>query len=109
MRDFLIVGALFFASSAFAADVNMGHSNYIARCQSCHGTTGNGDGPAARALPKPPRSFATPEFWVGMTDERLASTITNGKPGSAMRGFPMDDKQREDLIAYLNTLRPAAK
>jgi high-affinity iron transporter len=98
---------LFLSTRAGAADTDAGRATYVAKCQACHGTTGKGDGPAARALPKPPRSFAAAEFWTGMTDDRLGVAIANGKPGSAMRGFPMDDAQRADLIAYLKSFQPA--
>jgi cytochrome c1 len=41
-----------------------------------------------------------------MTDDRLRATITRGKPGTAMRPFPMKDQQLTDLVAYLQTLAP---
>ena len=106
MRMMLIAGGLLLSVSAWAADPDAGRSSYVARCQSCHGAAGAGDGPAARALPKPPRSFTTAEFWASMTDEKLVAVITNGKPGSAMRGFPLDETQRADLVAYLRSLEP---
>lgn len=108
MRMMVVVGGLLLGATAQAADPEAGRSSYVARCQSCHGATGAGDGPAARALPKAPRSFATAEFWANMTDEKLVAVITNGKPGSAMRGFPLDDTQRADLVAYLRSMDPKA-
>ncbi len=89
------------------ADPDPGRALYVAKCQACHGPEGKGDGPAARALPKPPRDFTSAEFWAGQTPETLSSTITTGKPGSAMRGFKMDEAQLSALVAYLQTLRPS--
>ena len=88
------------------AEPDDGRSTYVAKCQACHGPNGRGDGPAARALPKPPRDFTSAEFWAGQTDEKLRSTITTGKPGSVMRGFNMSDEQLTALVAYIKTLRP---
>jgi len=88
------------------ADPNPGQATYVAKCQACHGPQGKGDGPAARALPKPPRDFTSPEFWAGQTSEKLRSTITTGKPGSAMRGFKMSETQLDALVTYIESLRP---
>jgi mono/diheme cytochrome c family protein len=93
---------------AFAADATSGRSIYVAKCQACHGASGRGDGPAARALPKAPRSFATTDFWDGLTNEKLAASIASGKPGTAMRGFPMEPAQMNDLVAYLRDFQPKA-
>jgi len=95
------------AGGSTAAATDEGRSIYVAKCQACHGPEGKGDGPAARALPKPPRDFSQPAFWKGQTDAKLRSTITQGKPGSAMRGFSMSDKQLDALVAYLKTLKVA--
>jgi len=89
------------------AQSDPGRATYVAKCPACHGPEGKGDGPAARALPKPPRDFTSEEFWKGQTPEKLRSTITTGKPGSAMRGFKMSDEQLDALVTYLQTLRPS--
>jgi len=83
-----------------------GRSTYVAKCQACHGPEGKGDGPAARALPKPPRDFSSAAFWKGLTDAKLKATISQGKPGTAMRGFAMNEAQLDSLVAYLRTLQP---
>ena len=101
-----MIALLVALSLAQAGPVEDGRSLYVAKCQACHGPNGKGDGPAARALPKPPKDFSSAAFWKGQTDAKLRSTITQGKPGSAMRGFAMSDKQLDALVAYLKTLRP---
>ncbi len=103
MTTFILLAALF---TAEAADPVAGRSGYVAKCQACHGPRGKGDGPASRALPKKPADMTSAEFWKGMTEGKLQATITKGKPGSAMRGFPMKAKQLDDLVAYLNTMQP---
>jgi mono/diheme cytochrome c family protein len=93
---------------AHADPVSEGQSLYVAKCQACHGPEGRGDGPAARALPKPPRDFTSADFWVNQTDAKLRSTISQGKPGSAMRGFTMTEPQLSSLVAYLQSMKPAS-
>lgn len=102
----LSIGLLVSTQPGFAADAAAGRSTYVAKCQACHGVAGKGDGPAARALPKAPRSFATAEYWAGLTDEKLTAAIASGRPGSAMRGFPMEPEQMADLVAYLRDFNP---
>lgn len=41
------------AAIAQADDVGLGRQIYLERCASCHGLTGEGDGPVARALSTP--------------------------------------------------------
>lgn len=101
----LVLGMLL-STGAHAADADAGRSIYVAKCLACHGQQGKGDGPAAAALPKKPADMSTSEFWRGRTDEQLQNTITNGKPGGAMRAFPMKPEQMGNLVAYLRTFEP---
>lgn len=92
--------------SAHAQSAERGRAVYMAKCQACHGASGRGDGPAARALPKTPADFTARAFWVGRTDAKLTATISSGRPGSPMRAFPMTDESVGHLIAYLRTFQP---
>ena len=83
-----------------------GRAIYVAKCQACHGPQGQGDGPAARALPKRPRDFSSPSFWANTTEAQIRAVITNGLPGSIMRGFPMTPSQLDDLVAYMRSFAP---
>lgn len=102
----LMLTVLIGASSAFAQDVQAGRALYTAKCQACHGPTAKGDGPAARALPKPPRDMSAASYWSDVTDAQFAQLVRSGKPGSAMRPFPMDDGKMADLTTYLRSLVP---
>jgi mono/diheme cytochrome c family protein len=84
-----------------------GREIYVAKCQSCHGVEGKGDGPAARALPKRPRDFTSPAFWSSTTEQQVRTVILTGLPGTIMRGFPMPDQQLDDLVRYLQSLATA--
>ena len=47
-------------------------------CTTCHGSTGNGDGPTAVNYNPKPRSFQDPVWQKSVTDEHIAKTILNG-------------------------------
>lgn len=96
---------LLLASPALADD-STGADVWNAKCATCHGSTGAGDGPAAGALPRKPRDFTDAAFWDGTTDAAIRATITKGKPGTAMRAFPMKDAQLDALMAYIKTFQP---
>jgi mono/diheme cytochrome c family protein len=54
------IGILLLAGSAALAaadDVALGRRIYLERCASCHGLTGEGDGPVAPALTTPPANL----------------------------------------------------
>ena len=108
MRALLLLSAL--SGAAIAAqpgDATRGGTVYMANCMACHGREGAGDGPAARALRPPPRSFTAPDYWDGMTEERIRTAIRAGAPGSAMMGFPaLSEQDVLDLIAFMETKRP---
>ena len=47
-------------------------------CVSCHGTTGRGDGIAAKGFPTPPRSFGKRSWQEQTSDERITKVILEG-------------------------------
>lgn len=112
--------SLFFALRAFAAPpapapqpaakpapespLEAGRAIYVARCQACHGPKGQGDGPAARALPNPPADLSSPAFWKNTDEDVIRSVIASGRPGTVMRGFPMPDDRQDALVTYLKSL-----
>ncbi len=98
-------------SFAFAAEppaLQKGRSIYSAKCQACHGPQGKGDGPVARALPKPPADLSAPAYWRANKEADVRAIITSGKPGSVMRGFPMKPAQMDALVLYLRSLPEAS-
>lgn len=79
-----------------------GKQIYQQNCVSCHGDTGRGDGPAARALPGLPADFTQQHFSMH-TDAEVFGWIKGGKPGTAMPGFgdALDDEQVWQVITYI--------
>lgn len=47
-------------------------------CVSCHGNTGNGDGPGSTTLDPKPRAFKDSKWQSSVTDERIKKIITSG-------------------------------
>jgi mono/diheme cytochrome c family protein len=80
-----------------------GQKIYLKRCVSCHGKTGNGDGPNAADLGIDPAKLSDPAIRK-QTDGELFWKITVGKkpmPGYATRLSPTD---RWNVINYLRSL-----
>ena len=60
---------------------------FIKHCSECHGRAGNGKGAQyLRYLPRP-RDLTNRPFFQSVTDERIAFSIFDGVPGTAMRPF----------------------
>jgi cytochrome c oxidase cbb3-type subunit 2 len=86
---------------------------YMQYCQACHGETGQGDGPAASALPIPPRDLTSEMFKfrstpisVLPTAADLHRTIAQGIPGTPMPAWDsrLDERDMWALVAYLQTM-----
>jgi len=105
----LVATALMLAAPVHAADVQKGQGLYASRCLFCHGAAGKGDGPAGAALKPRPTNFAAPEYWQAAKIDAMKEVIANGKPGTAMVSFKasVSPEQIDDLIAYLQTFKPA--
>ena len=87
-----------------AESIAEGMALYAANCQSCHGETGAGDGPAAAALEEPPADLIT---HVPLHPDRaLFAFIQDGVPDTAMVGVGdrLSDDEIWHVINYLQTL-----
>ena len=74
-----------------ASAMDLGRSVYDAKCPSCHGIDGKGDGNAAALLSPRPRNFTTGIFKFRSTesgsiptDDDLMRTVQDGLHGTAM-------------------------
>jgi len=88
------------------AGVEEGRAVFEFNCVGCHGSRGDGDGPAAEFLDPKPADFTDPGFMNEVSDGRLYYSILFGIPGTAMH--PFGDKLTVDeiwnVINYLRTL-----
>jgi cytochrome c oxidase cbb3-type subunit 2/cytochrome c oxidase cbb3-type subunit I/II len=80
-------------------DAGRGQDLYAARCASCHGVRGAGDGPAASALLPRPANLAEHEYTLA----RLSEALWNGVAGTAMQAWR--DHSPADLAALARTVR----
>jgi high-affinity iron transporter len=89
-------------------DLRAARELYAARCATCHGAEGHGDGPAARGLEPRPSDFHDRERFDRRSAYALYSTITLGVPRTAMAAFAdLSDEQRWGLALHVASLADA--
>ncbi|MEW4570616.1 c-type cytochrome [Tautonia sp. JC769] len=80
---------------------------FEARCSSCHGNSGRGDGPIARGLSGPGPGDLTDDDWKhGDQPDQVIAVIAKGVPGTQMAGWDsaFDEGQIRALAAYMYRL-----
>jgi high-affinity iron transporter len=79
---------------------------YAQACATCHGATGEGDGPRAHDLDPKPASFRARDRMLALPPSALFATITYGIEGTAMAAFgeAFDVAQRYDLTFFVGSL-----
>jgi mono/diheme cytochrome c family protein len=91
---------------------------YARHCVACHGEAGDGQGPAAALLARPPRNFVTASYrfrsngpWDRPRDADLFRAITLGSgTGAAMPSFQfLSAADRWALVARLKEFSPALR
>jgi mono/diheme cytochrome c family protein len=88
--------------------ITAGETLFEANCSSCHGTTGEGDGPASAGLNPGPSNLAARQD--NMSDEYLYWRIAEGglmEPfNSIMPGWRglLDEQEIWQIIAYIRTM-----
>lgn len=105
-------------NSAFAGDVtkggdiSKGRAQFSARCASCHGNEGAGDGPLAASLPPTakPRNLKSEPFKYATDAAKFKELMQKGGAGVGlnplMTGAPgASDADIEDIYAFVMSLR----
>ena len=90
--------------TASAVDTNKGKKVYEAKCLTCHGKEGRGDGPTAQGLGKKPRNFTEPDFLKTRTDADLKKTILEGRPPMPAFKGTLKDKDIDEVIPFVKSL-----
>lgn len=117
MKNLLLIGfslfILFIPISAWAAgDPASGEKTYKGKCATCHGTTGEADGPAAKQLRPKPVNFVddtknNPPGRMGhKSDAELMTSIKQGVVGTAMPSWvTLSDQEVSDVLAYIRSIK----
>ena len=82
-----------------------GKTIYGTHCLPCHGSTGEGNGPAAPMLDKPPANLVGEDV-RGDSDKELLQIIRNGVPGTPMPPWKenLSAQHIRDVLAYIRSL-----
>jgi high-affinity iron transporter len=83
-------------------DLRLAASLYQTQCAACHGTQGQGDGPAGANLEPAPSNFHDRQRMGQRSVYSLYSTITLGVQGTGMAGFQtLSEEERWALAFYV--------
>lgn len=108
IRQLLVVGAVLLSAACSEkeemGDAAAGRALAERNCQRCHAIGSMGNSPVAEA---PPFRDFVKQWPPEMLAESLAEGIEVGHSGKVdMPNFAFEPKDIDDLIAYLNTLKP---
>jgi len=92
------------AVPADSASIAAGLKLYQAECQSCHGVTGRGDGPAAKDLERHPGNLTDTALMWAQSDAALFWKITEGKAPMPTFRERFTDQERWQIVNYVRTL-----
>jgi len=87
------------------ANAGAGSTLYKNTCTACHGSAGDGKGPAATGLSPSPPDFTSPAFWADKTDSYLLHVITNGLGPMPGWGATLSPVDIQNLLDYVKTFR----
>ncbi len=87
-------------------DAEKGKKLYATNCQSCHGESGAGDGPAGLHLDPPPANLLDADLMRKVSAMQVFNTVRLGVSGTAMQAFDsLSDKEIWDVSFYVKSLR----
>ncbi len=91
-------------------DLAAGQRIFEARCVSCHGMRGQGDGPMAHTTSTPPPALGSGSVMRDVTPAMMYRIVSVGVAGTAMVTFAPDltPDQRWDVVEYAVSLRAPA-
>ena len=99
----LISPSLLFAQ--LPGSTERGKRYYDGHCASCHGLTGDGNGPQGNGLNTRPTNFKNSSVMSALKNNDLERVILTGKENTAMRGYAtvLQPQDVKDLTTYLRS------
>ena len=97
-------------AAAPTGDPAAGQAQYVIYCGTCHGTTGNGEGPLSATLDPKPAVHTDGNYMNALSDDHLFKVIKEGgmavgkSPLMAGWGGTLSDEQIRDVIAFLRSI-----
>lgn len=85
--------------AVWGSDYELGKKIYEEKCLFCHGSNGNGNGPAAPSLSTKPADFNHPTFWQQYDEKKMTDVIRNGR--NMMPAFDLKPDQVKAVIDYI--------
>lgn len=78
---------------------------YKEHCAVCHGDRGDGQTRARSGLNPPPRDFTSEAAAIELSRERMITSVTHGRPGTAMVAFEgrLSEREIESIVDYIRT------
>lgn len=98
------------AHSALAADAAAGEAKFKQLCATCHGQSGQGDGPASASLNPQPRDMSDSEWQESVDDDHIRTVIKDGGAAVGLAatmapfGHSLNDEDLDNLVAYIRSL-----
>jgi mono/diheme cytochrome c family protein len=110
-----LASLLLLCCSNALADIEQGKRIYRENCAPCHGDSGKGDGIGARSLPVRPADHTDRSAMSSRSDAFLRDIVAKGGNAMGLSSFMpawqgiFNDKEIEDLVAYIRSLTVPAK
>jgi hypothetical protein len=95
-----------------ATDLDRGRESYVLYCYACHGSQGDGNGPASHYLRPPPRDLRLGLYKFSKVidglphDSDFVRIIRGGLAGTVMLPWDIPDSTLNDIIQYIKTFAP---
>lgn len=93
-----------FMMASHSAGSSRGRAIYSKNCSVCHGEKGDGRSRAQGSLNPPPVDFTNPAATAALTEARMITSVTYGRPDTAMAGFKTQ-LSKADIKAVVDYIR----
>jgi mono/diheme cytochrome c family protein len=100
----VLLGGLVLATSAMAAEPELGKKLWTQKCAMCHGADGKGNAKMAQTLKT---TIADAGTWAAKPDSELLKTITDGRRPMPAFGKSLKPKELDAVLLHAKGLAKA--